>query len=528
MALAEYPLHSHRAIFEEHKSLFQTLWKSIFLYSDAWGHYSSLQPIPHLVRVKRCKILRLEKATMIEKNREESDSFGSITIPSNRLYGAQTARSLINFGFGEERMPTPIIHAMGIVKKAAARVNKVQGKLAPDIAEAIEKAAHEVAMGKLDSHFPLSVWQTGSGTQTNMNLNEVIANRAIEILGGEVGSKDPVHPNDHCNMSQSSNDTFPTAMHIAAVCEIEKRLKPAILHLKKAIDCKALCWDDIIKIGRTHTQDATPLSCRQEFSGFSAQLSAGVKRVDDAINGLLELAQGGTAVGTGLNTTKGFDTKFVSEVASITGLPFRTASNKFEALATHDAYVYAHGAINTLAVSLYKIANDIRFLASGPRSGLGELSLPENEPGSSIMPGKVNPTQCEALTMICAQVHGNNATISFSGSQGHFQLNVFKPVMAYAMLQSIGLLADGMVSFADKCIAGMEANRDNIQSLMERSLMLVTALTPKLGYDKASEIAKTAHNNGTSLKSEAVSLGYVTEEEFDELVQPQKMISPND
>ncbi|MBG6209282.1 fumarate hydratase class II [Labrenzia sp. EL_126] len=463
---------------------------------------------------------------MSKPDRKESDSFGALDIPGDKYYGAQTARSLINFPIGGETMPLPLVHALGIIKQAAARVNKDQGKLAPDLAAAIDQAAGEVATGRFDDNFPLVVWQTGSGTQSNMNANEVIANRAIEILGGKIGSKTPVHPNDHCNMSQSSNDTFPTAMHISAAREIQKSLLPALAHLKAALSAKSEEWADIVKIGRTHTQDATPLTLGQEFGGYAAQIDKGIGRVGDASDGLYELAQGGTAVGTGLNTKKGFAEKFAAEVATITGLPFRTAPNKFEALAAHDAYVYAHGALNTVATSLFKIANDIRLLGSGPRSGLGELSLPENEPGSSIMPGKVNPTQCEAMTMVCAQVFGNETTMSIAGSQGHFELNVYKPVMAYAMLQSIRLLSDACISFTDRCVAGITANEDNIKALMERSLMLVTALAPAIGYDKATEIAKTAHKNGTSLRQEALNLGYVTAEEFDRLVRPDQMISP--
>ena len=465
---------------------------------------------------------------MRNKTREENDSFGSLEIPIDKLYGAQTARSLINFPIGNEKMPKSLVKALGIIKQAAARVNKSQGKLSPEIAAAIETAAQEVASGKLDDHFPLSIWQTGSGTQTNMNANEVIANRAIELLGGEIGSKNPVHPNDHCNMSQSSNDTFPTAMHIAAVSELEEKLKPALKYLTNIIEKKARAWKHVIKIGRTHTQDATPLSLGQEFGGFSAQLINANARINSSMDGLFELAQGGTAVGTGLNTKRGFDTQFANQVAEITGLPFRAASNKFSSIAAHDAYVFAHGALNTLSTSLFKIANDIRFLASGPRSGLGELQLPENEPGSSIMPGKVNPTQCEAVTMVCSQVHGNHATISFAGSQGHFQLNAFKPVMAFSMLQSIKLLSEVMNSFADRCVQGIEPNNENIQTLMRKSLMLVTALTPEIGYDKASLIAKNAHKNGTSLKQEATSLGYVTAEDFDRIVRPEKMLKPSD
>ncbi len=460
--------------------------------------------------------------------RIESDSFGELEVPGNMYYGAQTARSLMNFPIGGERMPGPIVHALGVIKQAAARVNREQGKLSAEFAAAIEQAAGEVAAGRFDEHFPLVVWQTGSGTQSNMNANEVIANRAIEILGGEIGTKRPIHPNDHCNMSQSSNDTFPTAMHIAAAREIEHTLLPALKHLETALEDKAQQWSNIVKIGRTHTQDATPLTLGQEFSGYVTQLQAGSLRIAQSLDGLYQLAQGGTAVGTGLNTKLGFAEKFAAEVADITGLPFRTAPNKFEALAAHDAYVHVHGALNTVAVSLFKIANDIRFLGSGPRSGLGELSLPENEPGSSIMPGKVNPTQCEALTMVCTQVHGNQATISFAGSQGHFELNVFKPVMAHAMLQSIKLLAEASLSFADRCVAGIKANEANIRTLMERSLMLVTALAPAIGYDKATEIAKAAHKRGTSLRQEALNLGYVTEAEFDALVRPEKMIGPDE
>ncbi|WP_421983464.1 class II fumarate hydratase [Roseibium sp.] len=459
--------------------------------------------------------------------RTESDSFGALEIPADKYYGAQTARSLINFPIGGETMPLPLVHALGVIKQAAARVNRDQGKLDPDLADAIDRAAGEVASGKFDDNFPLVVWQTGSGTQSNMNANEVIANRAIEILGGEIGTKTPVHPNDHCNMSQSSNDTFPTAMHIAASREIHRRLLPALQHLHSALTAKSSQWQEIVKIGRTHTQDATPLTLGQEFGGYTAQLEMSIRRTTEASDGLFDLAQGGTAVGTGLNTKAGFAQDFAAEVAKITGLPFRTAPNKFEALAAHDAYVYAHGALNTVAASLFKIANDIRLLGSGPRSGLGELSLPENEPGSSIMPGKVNPTQCEAMTMVCTQVFGNQTTMSVAGSQGHFELNVYKPVMAYNMLQSIRLLADASVSFTDRCVTGITANEDNIKDLMERSLMLVTALAPAIGYDKATEIAKTAHKNGTSLREEALKLGHVTEAEFDRLVHPEKMIGPN-
>jgi fumarate hydratase, class II len=458
------------------------------------------------------------------KTRKETDSFGPIEVPADRYWGAQTARSLQNFRIGTETMPVPLIRAFGIIKRAAALTNKDLGKLDARLADAIAEAAQDVIDGKLDQEFPLVVWQTGSGTQTNMNANEVISNRAIEILGGELGSKKPVHPNDHVNMSQSSNDSFPTAMHIAAAQSIVNDLLPGVQKLKDALDRKAAQFAKIIKIGRTHTQDATPLTLGQEFSGYVAQLEYGIRRIKEATEYLFELAQGGTAVGTGLNCPPGFAERFAEIVAEITGLPFRTAPNKFEALAAHDAYVFAHGALNTLAVSLFKIANDIRFLGSGPRSGLGELSLPENEPGSSIMPGKVNPTQSEAMTMVCAQVMGNQTTITVAGSQGHFELNVFKPVLAYDMLQSVRLLGDACASFADNCVAGIEANEAHIKALMERSLMLVTALAPKIGYDNAAKVAKIAHKNGTTLREEAVGGGYVTAEEFDALVRPEKMI----
>jgi len=414
--------------------------------------------------------------------RTETDSFGALEVPGDKYYGAQTARSLMNFPIGTETQPVPIIRALGVIKQAAARTNKTLGVLDAKVADAIDKAADEVVNGKMDDHFPLVVWQTGSGTQSNMNANEVISNRAIEILGGEMGSKKPVHPNDHVNMSQSSNDTFPTAMHIAAATEISKTLIPALEYLRDGLKAKAEAFKDIVKIGRTHTQDATPLTLGQEFSGYVAQLDFGLERVNEGLQRLFDLAQGGTAVGTGLNTKKGFAEGFAAEVATITGLPFRTAPNKFEALAAHDAYVYAHGALNTVATSLFKIANDIRLLGSGPRSGLGELQLPENEPGSSIMPGKVNPTQAEALTMVCTQVFGNQTTVTVAGSQGHFELNVYKPVMSYALLQSVRLLADGARSFNDRCVDGIEAREDNIKLLMERSLMLVTALAPKIGW----------------------------------------------
>ncbi|MHA1554845.1 MAG: class II fumarate hydratase [Alphaproteobacteria bacterium] len=459
--------------------------------------------------------------------RSETDTFGKIDVPADRYWGAQSQRSLGNFPIGWELQPTPIIRALGVIKRAAAEVNMDLGRLDPSIGRTIVAVAQEVAEGKLNDHFPLVVWQTGSGTQSNMNANEVIANRAIEIMGGALGSKSPVHPNDHCNMSQSSNDTFPTAMHIAAAEEIEHRLLPALQQLRNALNDKSQQWRDLIKIGRTHTQDATPLTLGQEFSGYTAQVESGIERIGQTMPGLMQLAQGGTAVGTGLNAPAGFAERIAERIAAITAMKFTTAPNKFEALAAHDAMVFAHGALNTVAASLFKIANDIRFLGSGPRSGLGELSLPENEPGSSIMPGKVNPTQCEALTQVCVQVFGNQATITFAGSQGHFELNVYNPVMAYNLLQSIRLLADASASFAERCVVGIRANEDHIKALMERSLMLVTALAPKIGYDRAAEIAKTAHRNGTTLREEAVALGYVTAEEFDALVRPEDMIGPS-
>ncbi len=459
--------------------------------------------------------------------RTETDSFGPLEVPADALYGAQTARSLINFPIGTETMPVPLIRALGLVKLAAARVSRAQGRLAPEIADAIERAAREVADGQHDSQFPLSVWQTGSGTQTNMNANEVIANRAIQILGGEVGSKHPVHPNDHVNLSQSSNDTFPTAMHIAAVQTLRHDLLPALQHLFLGLEGRASAFADIVKIGRTHTQDATPLTLGQEFSGYAAQVEAAIANIRRTVENLHELAQGGTAVGTGLNSQVGFAETFAEEIAKLTEEPFRPAPNKFAALAAHDALVFAHGALNAAAGALYKIANDIRLLGSGPRSGLGELRLPENEPGSSIMPGKVNPTQAEALTMVCAQVMGNNTAITFAGSQGQFELNVFKPVIAQAFLQSVRLLSDASRSFADRCVAGIEANEERIAELVERSLMLVTALTPLIGYDKATEIAKAAHANGTTLREEALRLGYVSGHEFDRAVKPSAMLGPS-
>ena len=458
--------------------------------------------------------------------RTETDTFGPIEVASDRYWGAQAQRSLGNFKIGWERQPAPVVRALGVVKRAAAETNMALGRLDPKLGAAIIAAANEVMEGKLDDHFPLVVWQTGSGTQSNMNANEVISNRAIEMLGGEMGSKKPVHPNDHVNMSQSSNDTYPTAMHIACAEEIHHRLLPALRTLANALNDKAQAWKDIIKIGRTHTQDATPLTLGQEFSGYTQQVLNGIARIEQTMPMLMQLAQGGTAVGTGLNAPVGFAETVAQKIAAITGLAFTTAPNKFEALAAHDAMVFSHGAINTVAASLFKIANDIRLLGSGPRAGLGELSLPENEPGSSIMPGKVNPTQCEALTQVCVQIFGNNAALTFAGSQGHFELNVYNPVMAYNFLQSVRLMADAAVSFTDNCVVGIEPRLDNIKSGVERSLMLVTALAPKIGYDAAAKIAKTAHKNGTTLREEAVGGGYVTNEEFDALVRPENMVHP--
>ena len=442
----------------------------------------------------------------MSKTRTETDTFGPIEVRADRYWGAQTQRSLGNFKIGWEKQPAPIVRALGVIKQAAAQTN--------------------MALGKLDDHFPLVVWQTGSGTQSNMNANEVISNRAIEMLGGQMGSKKPVHPNDHVNMSQSSNDTFPTAMHIACAEELSRQVMPALEHLHAALKAKSAQFAHIIKIGRTHTQDATPLTLGQEFSGYAHQIAMSVRRIKDTLYGLYELAQGGTAVGTGLNAPVGFAEKVAERIAAITHLPFVTAPNKFEALAAHDAMVFSHGALTSTAGSLFKIANDIRFLGSGPRSGLGELALPENEPGSSIMPGKVNPTQAEALTMVCAQVMGNETTMAFAGSQGHFELNVYNPVMAYNFLQSCRLIADASISFTDNMVVGIEAREDNIKANLERSLMLVTALAPRIGYDAAAKIAKTAHQKGTTLREEAVGGGYVTNEEFDEIVRPEKMIQP--
>ncbi|MDO9609563.1 MAG: class II fumarate hydratase [Brevundimonas sp.] len=458
--------------------------------------------------------------------RIETDTFGPIEVAADRYWGAQAQRSLGNFKIGWEKQPLPVVRALGIVKRAAAETNRDLGKLDPALADAIIKAANEVIEGRLNDHFPLVVWQTGSGTQSNMNANEVISNRAIEILGGEMGSKKPVHPNDHVNMSQSSNDTYPTAMHVACAEQVVNDLIPALKHLHAALDAKAKAWAHIIKIGRTHTQDATPLTLGQEFGGYAQQVANGIERIEQTLPKLMELAQGGTAVGTGLNAPIGFAEKVAAQIAEITGRAFTTAPNKFEALAAHDAMVFSHGAINTVAASLFKIANDIRFLGSGPRSGLGELALPENEPGSSIMPGKVNPTQCEALTQVCVQVFGNNAALTFAGSQGHFELNVYNPVMAYNFLQSVRLVADAAISFTDNCVVGIEAREDNIARGLNNSLMLVTALNGKLGYDICAKIAKTAHKNGTTLREEAVGGGYLTDAEFDEAVRPEKMISP--
>ncbi len=458
--------------------------------------------------------------------RTETDTFGPIEVDASRYWGAQAQRSLGNFKIGWEKQPQPIIRALGIVKRAAAEANMALAKLDPKLGEVIVKAAQEVIDGKLDEHFPLVVWQTGSGTQSNMNANEVISNRAIAMMGGEMGSKKPIHPNDHVNMSQSSNDTFPTAMHIACAEEVTRRLIPALKHLHAALDAKAKAWADIIKIGRTHTQDATPLTLGQEFSGYAQQVANGIRRIEMTLPDLMQLAQGGTAVGTGLASPAGFAEKVAEKIAAITGLAFTSAPNKFEALAAHDAMVFTHGAITTVAMSCFKIANDIRFLGSGPRSGLGELALPENEPGSSIMPGKVNPTQCEAMTQVSAHILGNNAAIAFAGSQGHFELNVYNPMMAYNFLQSTRLLADAAVSFTDNAVIGIEPRLDNIAKGLANSLMLVTPLKEKYGYDLAAKIAKTAHKNGTTLREEALKLG-ISGEDFDAIVRPEKMIGPD-
>ncbi len=463
---------------------------------------------------------------MTAATRTETDSFGPLEVPSDKYWGAQTQRSIMNFPIGWETQPVAVVRALGVIKQACAEANKNLGKLDPEIADAIIEAASEVVAGKLDDHFPLVVWQTGSGTQSNMNANEVIANRAIQILGGEIGSKDPVHPNDHCNMGQSSNDTFPTAMHIATAMTARHITLPGLTKLAEALEAKVQEFDGIIKIGRTHTMDATPLTLAQEFSGYAHQVRMGIARIEGALPRIYELAQGGTAVGTGLNTPEGWGETVAGNMARITGVPFVTAPNKFEALAAHDAMVEMSGAVKTVAASLFKIANDIRLLGSGPRCGLGELMLPENEPGSSIMPGKVNPTQCEAMTQVCAHVFGNDAAVGFAGSQGHFELNVYKPMIAYNVLQSMQLIGDACVAFTDNCVVGIKADEERIAKIMRESLMLVTALAPEIGYDNATTVAKTAHKNGTTLKEEAVGLGFVTEERFDEVVRPEKMIGP--
>ena len=460
------------------------------------------------------------------ETRTETDSFGALEVQADRYWGAQTQRSLMNFPIGWEKQPVAVVRALGVIKQACAEANKSDGKLPDEIADAMIQAASEVVAGKLDDHFPLVVWQTGSGTQSNMNANEVVSNRAIEILGGELGSKTPVHPNDHCNMGQSSNDTFPTAMHVATAMTARDVTLPGLKKLYSALEAKIQEFDGIIKIGRTHTMDATPLTLAQEFSGYAHQVTKSIERVEAALGDIYELAQGGTAVGTGLNTRPGWDAEVAANMARITGLPFVTAPNKFEALAAHDAMVAMSGALKATAASLFKISNDIRLLGSGPRCGLYELLLPENEPGSSIMPGKVNPTQCEAMTQVCAHVIGNDVAVGFAGSQGHFELNVYKPMMAYNVLQSMQLIGDACSAFTDNCVSGLRANTDRIEKLMRESLMLVTALAPTIGYDNATTVAKTAHKNGTTLKEEAINLGFVDEATFDEVVRPEKMIGP--
>ena len=462
------------------------------------------------------------------ETRSETDSFGPIDVPSDKYWGAQTQRSIKNFPIGWEKQPIAIVRSLGIIKKACAQANIEMGNLDKRLGEAIINSATEVIEGKFDDNFPLVVWQTGSGTQSNMNANEVIANRAIEILGGAIGSKDPVHPNDHCNMGQSSNDTFPTAMHVATAMTVNNLLLPSLKKLHTALKKKMGEFGEIIKIGRTHTQDATPLKLSQEFSGYCHQVDMAIQRVELSLSGIYELAQGGTAVGTGLNTKQGWDKSVAKNISKITDLPFITAPNKFEALAAHDALVEFSGTLKTVAVSLFKIANDIRLLGSGPRCGLGELMLPENEPGSSIMPGKVNPTQCEAITQVCAQVMGNDAAVGIAGSQGHFELNVYKPMIAYNVLQSAQLIGDACNAFTDNLVEGLKADETRIDKLMRESLMLVTALAPKIGYDNATKVAKEAHKNGTTLKEEAIKLGFVDEETFEKTVRPEKMVGPTD
>ncbi|HLY04219.1 MAG TPA: class II fumarate hydratase [Rhizomicrobium sp.] len=468
-----------------------------------------------------------ERTSDADGMRIETDSFGPIEVPADRYWGAQTERSRRNFRIGGERMPVAVTRALGLIKCAAARVNVELGILNSERGEAIARAAEEVADGKLDAHFPLVVWQTGSGTQSNMNANEVIANRAIELMGGVIGSKKPVHPNDHVNRSQSSNDCFPTAMHIAAVLQIHRVLLPGLRRLQKALEEKSAAFELTVKIGRTHLMDATPITLGQEFSGYATQVANGIARVKAALPRLYQLAQGGTAVGTGLNAPATFGQLFAAEIAKMTKLPFTSAPNKFEAMAAHDTVVEVSGALNTIAASLFKVAQDIRLMGSGPRAGIGELKLPENEPGSSIMPGKVNPTQCEAMTMVCTQVMGNHTTITVAGSQGNFELNVFKPVLIYNLLQSIRLLGDAAMSFSQHCVEGIEPDRERIDDLLHRSLMLVTALAPRIGYDNAATVAKTAHANGTTLREEAVKLGFVTDAEFDQLVRAEKMVRPD-